>query len=87
MQSRCLRQGDPLSPILFILAMDPPQKVLDMATREGLLTPIGAQPFKIRTSLYVDDAALFLRPIASDVNNLQHILRFFGDGTGLNTNV
>jgi hypothetical protein len=50
--------------------MDPLQKVLDMATREGLLTPIGALPIKMRTSLYADDVVLFLRPIPSDVYNL-----------------
>jgi hypothetical protein len=64
---RGLRQGDPLSPMLFILAIDPLQRILDMATQQGLLTPIGADSVKFRTSLYADDAALFIRPIASDV--------------------
>jgi hypothetical protein len=63
---RGLRQGDPLSPMLFILAMDPLQQMLDMTTRQGLLNPIGADPIKFRTSLYADDAMLFVRPIASD---------------------
>lgn len=43
---RGLHQGDPLSAMLFILVMDPIQKMLDLATQEGLLTPIG------RTSEY-----------------------------------
>jgi retron-type reverse transcriptase len=55
-----LRQGDPLSPMLVILAMDPLQKMLDLATQQGLLSPIGADPIKMRTSLYADDAMLFL---------------------------
>jgi retron-type reverse transcriptase len=55
-----LHQGDPLSPMLVILAMDPLQKMLDLATQQGLLSPIGTDPIKMRTSLYADDAMLFL---------------------------
>jgi hypothetical protein len=73
--------------MLFILAMDPLQKLLDMATQEGLLNPIGTDPIKMRTSLYAEDAMLFLRPIASDVSNLQHLLTQFGTATGLCTNI
>jgi hypothetical protein len=84
---RGLRQGDPLSSMLFILAIDPLQRLLDMATQNGLLHPIGADLVKMRTSLYVDDDALFLRPIASDVANLQHLLHSFGKAIGLCTNI
>jgi hypothetical protein len=58
---RGLRQGDPLSPMIFILAMDPLQRLLDKVTQAGLLSPIGADPIKLRTSLYADDAAMFLK--------------------------
>lgn len=83
---RGLQQGDPLSPMLFILAMDPLQQLLQQATDQGLLTPIGASPIKMRTSLYADDAALFVRPVATDIENLQQILQHFGEATGLCTN-
>jgi hypothetical protein len=82
-----LGQGDLLSPMLFIMAMDPLQKLLDMVTQEGLLTPIGFDPINMRTSLYTDDAMLFVRPIAMDICNLQHLLHQFGVATGLCTNI
>jgi hypothetical protein len=82
-----LRQRDLLSPMLFIMAMDPLQKLLDMVTQEGLLTPIGSAPIKMRTSLYTDDVMLFVRPIAMDISNLQHLLHQFGVATGSCTNI
>jgi hypothetical protein len=39
------------------------------------------------TSLYADDAALFIRPTVQDVTNTQQILAAFGAATGLNTNM
>jgi hypothetical protein len=48
--------------MLFILAMDPLQCLLDKATEHGLLNPIGVDPVKLRTNLYADDVALFIRP-------------------------
>jgi hypothetical protein len=82
-----LHHGDPLLPMLFILAMDPLQKMLDLATQQGLLSLIGEDPIMMRTSLYVDDAMLFLRPVVEDVENLQQLLHHFGMATVLCTNV
>jgi len=59
---RRVRQGDPLSPMLFILAIDPLQKILHLATRQGVLMPLPLTITKFRTSLYADDAAIFINP-------------------------
>lgn len=64
--------------MLFILTMDPIQLILEKATEQGILQPIGADPIKFRTNLYADDAAIFLRPSLQDMTNLQQLLRCFG---------
>jgi hypothetical protein len=52
--ARGVRQGDPLSLMLFILAMDPLQRLLDQATQHGILTPLPLTTAKWRTSIYAD---------------------------------
>jgi mannosylglycoprotein endo-beta-mannosidase len=84
---RGLRQGDPLSPMLFILAMDPLQRMLDKATQAGLLNSIDAEPIKFRTSLYADDAAQFICLTAPDISNIRQLMQAFGDATDLRTNL
>lgn len=54
-----LRQGDPLSPMLFILAFDPLQRLLQLATEEGVIQPIQHHAAKLRISMYADAAALY----------------------------
>jgi len=64
---RGLRQGDPLSPLLFIIAMEPLQRLFEMAARGGVLTDLGGRSVKLRASLYADDAAIFLNPVRDEV--------------------
>jgi hypothetical protein len=85
--ARGVRQGDPLSPMLFILAMDPLQRLLDMATQQGILTPVPPVAAKWRTSMYADDAAIFINPIKEDVVATKTILEAFGDFSGLHINL
>ncbi|WVZ96660.1 hypothetical protein U9M48_042270 [Paspalum notatum var. saurae] len=59
---RGLRQGDPLSPLLFVLAIDPLQRLLHHATEAGILSRVSRAGTRLRTSLYADDAIIFIRP-------------------------
>ena len=81
-----LRQGDPLSPMLFILAMEPLQRLLDLSTQEEVLSPINNRAATLRTSLYADDAAIFLNPIKEEVCAVAYLLEIFGKASGLITN-
>lgn len=57
---RGLRQGDPLSPLLFILAINPLQRLLEEATDQGLLSKVRGRRTRFRISIHADDAAIFI---------------------------
>ena len=78
-----VRQGDPLSPMLFILAMDPLQRILDLATNHGTLSPLPEETARWRTLLYADDAAILLNPVRQDMQAVVEILQAFGHFSGL----
>ena len=79
---RGLRQGDPLSPMLFILVMDVLGHMISKAANEGLLLPLSRRAFKHRVSMYADDVVLFLRPATEDIEITMDILNLFWGGNG-----
>jgi hypothetical protein len=44
--------------MLFIIAMEPLNRLLEMATSTGMLSPINSRVASLRASLYADDAAI-----------------------------
>jgi len=82
-----LRQGDSLSPMLFILVMDVLNQMFTRASEVGLLQPLSSRPIQHRISLYADDVAIFLQPNAADINLSLQLLDLFGEASGLRTNV
>jgi hypothetical protein len=80
-------QGDPLSPLLFILAINPLHQLLQTTTDQGLLSKLNGRAARFRVSMYVVDAVIFLKPTVSDTRNLKAILLNFGRVTRLQTNL
>ena len=85
--ARGLRQGDPLSPMLFILVMEMLQCLFQRAASLGVLSPPASQVIQHQCSLYADDVVLFVNPAAQDMITTKEILALFGDASGLHTNL
>jgi hypothetical protein len=84
---RGLRQGDPLSTMLFILVMDMFNLIIVRASEAWLLQTLSSHSIQHWVSLYVDDVVLFLRPTTVDLDLTVRVLRLFGEASGLQTNI
>ena len=84
---RGVRQGDPLSPMLFILVMEILHQLFLKATEAGIIQKLEVPVIKYQCSIYADDAIIFARPTQQEARAINRLLEIFGDASGLRTNL
>ncbi|WVZ91735.1 hypothetical protein U9M48_037868 [Paspalum notatum var. saurae] len=84
---RGLRQGDPLSPMLFVIVMEMLSGLISFADRAGFLTNLQLPTFRSRAFLYADDLVIFVAPKQGDLSLLKSMLDIFAGASGLCTNL
>ncbi|KAF8733041.1 hypothetical protein HU200_015400 [Digitaria exilis] len=84
---RGLRQGDPLSPMLFILVMEVLHRLFTAAKNSNVLAPPPIRNVHHQCSIYADDVMLFVSPTRQDLITTREVLEFFGKASGLRTNL
>ena len=85
---RGLRQGDPISPYLFLLCAEAFSCLLHAAEARGDLTgvKICQEALSINHLLFADDSLLLLKADERSANHLQHILSLYEDCSGQTIN-
>jgi hypothetical protein len=84
---RGVRQGDPLSPLLFVLAAELLQVIMNRASSLGLLRrPIPQPDEDFPIVQYADDTLLIMEADARQLFFLKGILHSFSESTGLRVN-
>ena len=85
---RGVRQGDPLAPLLFVLAPDLLQSILNKAMNLNILTPPIHCPAcpDFPVIQYADDTLVVLKANSRELLALKSLLQSFANSTGLNVN-
>ncbi|XP_042956310.1 uncharacterized protein LOC122292152 [Carya illinoinensis] len=86
--SRGLRQGDPLSPYLFILCAEALSCMLHKAESVGSISsvPIGKGPQKVGHLFFADDSMIFCKANSLEWSRLMGILEMYERGSGQKLN-
>ena len=84
---RGVRQGDPLSPLLFVLAADLLQTLVNDMLRNGVISlPIETHDKEFPIVQYADDTLLIVPAVDSQLLALKDMLQDFHASSGLRVN-
>jgi hypothetical protein len=84
---RVVRQGDPLSPKLFLLAMEPLHILFKKAQDLGLVDSLSVSCDTFRMSLYAENVVAFINPTEKDMKTTVEIMNIFESASGLKANM
>jgi hypothetical protein len=73
--------------MLFILAMEALNALIEKADATGLLQNLNQRAIHSRASFYADDVVVFLSHCQMDLTVFKDILRLFGEASGLHSNI
>eukprot|EP00253_Pinus_taeda_P026585 PITA_26585 len=84
---RGLRQGCPLSPLLFLIVMDALSRLIDSAKRNGDFSGLRiTNECSLTHLLFVDDVMIFLDGSIRDSRSFSNIINLFSSATGMLAN-
>jgi hypothetical protein len=85
--SRGLRQGDPLSPLLFVFVMEALSRMLSAGINDGLLEGFKVGNEFVSHLLFADDTLIFCNASPDQLAHLRGILLLFEAASGLKVNL
>lgn len=83
---RGLRQGDPLSPLLFVLCIDVLFKLIENAVRADCIPAVGIGDVKIHSLQFADNVLLFFDGSIRSADIIRILLEAFSACSGLKIN-
>ncbi|KAM3312047.1 hypothetical protein ACQJBY_032196 [Aegilops geniculata] len=82
-----LRQGDLVSPLLFVIVMDTLTALFHKGEQSNLFQPLSRWGIKHRLSVYAYDAVLLIKPEVLEAESTVQLLEAFGHASGLSCNM